>query len=356
MLAEDDVCRTAMFRSGRLRLLMTLAGLQLVGDDVLGASWIIPSSLSSPSLRETRALIEKHCENLAEEIDGAKPRDLLRRKRVVDPDSSRYEETENVQFGSESEGDEDGILFPANLPERSKARKTLKQRRRRKQKDGDDDEGGLDEETLEARRKAREDNALARQRKIKSDLYVHASDDESDEEADVEFFANEEMRRKAQAQRVLQALSTSAPKADTSKKRQKVGAGRKRKAKPVLEEDEDDSGADSPPKRRRGEATMASDSDDDLMVGMDSTSPRRSDTPLTSADNAFGLDRSPSPAFPWSVGVDKMMARLQGVSTSDKGENNDDDDDGDDSDAVAATGAPRRRRAMAGFIIGSDSE
>ncbi|WEW59381.1 Topoisomerase 1-associated factor 1 [Emydomyces testavorans] len=355
VVAADDACRTAMFRNAQLRLLMKISGLECLGEDVHGASWIISSSVPSSTLRETHDLIKKHCDNPAEDIDGVDPRDLLRRKRTTDSETSRHEGTEHVDFGSGSEGEEDGILFPPNLPERLKALRALKQKRRKRRKDGDeDDDDGPDEELLEARRRARERNALARQRKIKSDLYVHASDDESDADADVEFFAQEETRRQAQARRVHEALQTDALEEIASNKQQNVGAGRKRKAKPILDSDDEES-EDSQPKRQRGNPAIESDSDDALMVGLESTSPRHSQTPPTSADNDFGLDKSPSPAFPFSVGVDKMMAKLQDLTSSNKGERQGDDDH-DDSDDGPATGTTRRRRAMAGFVIDSDSE
>nr|KMM68681.1 mating-type switching protein swi1 [Coccidioides posadasii RMSCC 3488] len=354
VLPEDDGCRTAMFRNARLRLLMRLAGLERLDEDVLGASWMIPSSVPSSNLKEYHELIEKHCESPAEDIDGVDPRDLMRRKRTAaDTNSSRHEFTENVNFGSDSEGEDDGVLFPPNLPERSKALKTLKQRRRRRRRSDDAEESGPDEAVLEARRTAREKNALERQRKIKSDLYVHASDDESDEEADIEFFAKEEMRRQAQARRVAEALETGMPENNTTKKKSKASAGRKRKVKPVLELDDDDSEA-SPPKRRRSDEVIESDSDGELMVGIGSTSPRRSQTPPTSADNIFGSEKSPSPMFPWSVGVDQMIAKLQGKeeASADNGESNEDEGE----DVLSGTGRTRRRRTMGGFVIGSDSD
>ncbi|KMU75247.1 mating-type switching protein swi1 [Coccidioides immitis RMSCC 3703] len=341
VLPEDDGCRTAMFRNARLRLLMRLAGLERLDEDVLGASWMIPSSVPSSNLKEYHELIEKHCESPAEDIDGVDPRDLMRRKRTAaDTDSSRHEFTENVNFGSDSEGEDDGVLFPPNLPERSKALKTLKQRRRRRRRSDDAEESGPDEAVLEARRTAREKNALERQRKIKSDLYVHASDDESDEEADIEFFAKEEMRRQAQARRVAEALETGMPENNTTKKKIK---GQRR---PEAEA--------SPPKRRRSDEVIESDSDGELMVGIGSTSPRRSQTPPTSADNIFGSEKSPSPMFPWSVGVDQMMAKLQGKdeASADNGESNEDEGE----DVLSGTGRTRRRRTMGGFVIGSDSD
>ena len=172
---------------------MSLSGFELLGDDVLGGSWIIPSSASSQTLEEMRDLIQKHLDNPAEEIDETDPRDLLRRKRITNAMASYHDATDNVDFGNDSEGDDNPEigLFPPNIRSKPASLDALKKRRRerRKAKDGDANDEELDEEVLESRRLARRMNALARQQKIKSDLYVHASDEESDEEADKEFFA-----------------------------------------------------------------------------------------------------------------------------------------------------------------------
>ncbi|KMU91364.1 hypothetical protein CIHG_09109 [Coccidioides immitis H538.4] len=148
------------------------------------------------------------------------------------------------------------------------------------------------------------------------------------------------MFTQAQARRVAEALETGMPENNTTKKKSKASAGRKRKVKPVLELDDDDSEA-SPPKRRRSDEVIESDSDGELMVGIGSTSPRRSQTPPTSADNIFGSEKSPSPMFPWSVGVDQMMAKLQGKdeASADNGESNEDEGE----DVLSGTGRTRRR-------------
>ncbi|EEP77780.1 hypothetical protein UREG_02629 [Uncinocarpus reesii 1704] len=349
VVPEDDDCRDAMFRNGRLRLLMTLAGFKCFDEDELSASWIISSSISSSTLKESSTLIEKHCENPVEDIDGADPRDLIRRKRTTaDLKASHHESIESVHFGSDSEG-EDEILFPPNLVQRSKAAKGRKLTRR-KRKDGDDNESGLDDAELEARQAARKRNALERQRKIKSDLYVRPSDDETDEEADARFFAKENERRLAQAARIQKALETGVLENSVPQKQTKPKASRKRKANSIPESDIEDD-ANIPSKRRRDEAGGESDSADEDGVDSGSPSSRGSSTPTPDIDPM--PMRSPSVELPWSAGVDQM---LKGAIPDNEKESGASDNEEEDDDDLVLTARSTRRRAMAGFVFESDSE
>ncbi|EEH03334.1 topoisomerase 1 [Histoplasma capsulatum G186AR] len=253
----DDACRTAMFKNGRFRLLMTSAGLERLGvEDTLGSSWIIPSSLSARTLEETKKSIEKHKENPPTEFDGLEPRDLLRRKRDIDTTLSHQRTSGEVDFGNDSEGEDDidDILFPPNLRTRADTLDELKKKRLRRGKKNGKDGDVLDEASLEARRLARHANALERQRKIKSSLYIHASDEESDEEADREFFAREEERRRNQAMRIKQALLSDATGGDDLPDQNSSSRARKRKG--TADEDEVN-------KRRRNDHLLP-DSDEEV--------------------------------------------------------------------------------------------
>ncbi|KAL1953542.1 hypothetical protein VTO42DRAFT_2619 [Malbranchea cinnamomea] len=222
VVPSDETCRVAMYKNGRLRLLMSLSGFELLGDDVLGGSWIIPSSLSSQTLEQTRKIIEQNCDNPASEINGTDPRDLLRRKCVTNSVTTHGPRTDRVDFGSESEEADSpaDALFPPNHRYNTANPGTITKRRTQKRdRHGGDGDEELNEEILEARRLARQRNMLARQQKIKSELYVHPSDDETDEEADREFFAQEEVRRKQQANRVQEALSSGIVDVNERKKK-----------------------------------------------------------------------------------------------------------------------------------------
>lgn len=325
---------------------MTLVKLERLGmEDVAGAQWVVPSALSSQDLKNTKIIIDQSLDKpISNDND---PRELLRRKYGENARSGDPGSTGNVNFGSDSEGEDDvpgGFLFPPNLRNKSNALDELKNKRKKK-RDQDGEKEPLDDETIEARRQARLENARARQAKIKSDLFIHASDEESGD--DEEFFRLEEERRKAQADRVKKALLTGDLGDGPGKKK----GGRKRK--------NDVAGAHSKRQRRpQAEANGGSneDNDDDiLMTGVGDAS-ERDDSPAEDTrfapveddldfddDLAFGRDRRRESG---SVDQDEMLA----TKTADT------NIAGDDEDEDAVPPASGRRRMRAGFVIESDSE
>lgn len=330
---------------------MNVAGFERLGlEDVPGASWVVPAALSSNDLRETVSAINKALLSPMPEGSDEDPRQLLRRRETGSARESLVQGTLDVNFGSDSEGEDtipDGPLFPQNPRSKSNALDELKQKRKKKKNQRDDFEREpLDDETLEARREARLSNALARQAKVKSDLFIHASDEESDAEADSEFFRLEEERRKKQAKNVKKALLTGAlDKATKGKK------GSKRKSntgKPAAVE---------PKRQRRGSGSagseVMSDGDGDiLMAELDAQSPgsqqevstshgaredEDEDTPLTSAEDDFNFDD------------DLVFSRDR--QQKDVVSENDAAGDEEDTPVVSS-----RRRMRGGFVIDSDSE
>ncbi|GIK07881.1 topoisomerase 1-associated factor 1 [Aspergillus viridinutans] len=360
---HNESYQKAMFSNAKLRLLMTLVRFERLGmEDVPGASWIVPSSLTSQDLRHTRSIIEQ-C--LTEPVTENSDRDLsqlIRRKLGNNTRRDRDDQTADVDFGSDSEGDDnvpDGPLFPPNPRSRANALEQLKKQQKKRRKEaGEEEEEEPDEQVLEERRRARLENALARQAKIKSDLYIHASDEETDEEADQEFFRLEEQRRKEQAERIRKALLHGV----VSNNPRKKGSGRKRQS-----DQHTASIADTQSKRqRRQQRTERLDDNDDLvMTGTVARSPDSTglgspslqgandveDTPVTSEEDE--LDFDDDLAFSRNRNRDKVPSA--------------DDDDGEteppapdtvdeDDDEAAPVAAPPRRRMRAGFVIESDSE
>ncbi|CRG92768.1 Topoisomerase 1-associated factor 1 [Talaromyces islandicus] len=357
---NEDSMRTAMFKNGRLRLLMQLIGLERLGtEDVMGASWIVPSSLTSTQLGDIKSIIDRGLQNPITEYDGLDPRQQIRRQPTAEPKET-FQSTLDVNFGSDSEGEDvipDGPLFPPNIRSRSNALEELKKSRRKRQRN--EDKEPLDDATLEERRRSREENARARQAKIKSDLFVHDSDEESDEEADREFFAHEEVVRKAQDQRVREALVSKALQEDAALAMKK---GKKKSARKSIsisddEDEDDDEHSDTEvrkkPRVSRGGFEMDEpaddhDEDDDILMtglGETDTSPKGAstsqgfgehDTPPTSAENdEWDLDKELS----LHKDLDPSPAAVE--------------DDQDEDDAPVNTS---RRRGRAGFVIESDSE
>ncbi|KAH1997455.1 Topoisomerase 1-associated factor 1 [Aspergillus fumigatus] len=362
--SDNESCQKAMFSNAKLRLLMSLVRFERLGmEDVPGASWVVPSSLNSQELRHTRSIIEQ-C--LTEPVTENSDRDLsqlIRRKSGNNTRRDRDDQMANVGFGSDSEGDDnvpDGPLFPPNPRSRANALEQLKKQRKKRRKQAGEEEEP-DEEDLEARRRARLENALARQAKIKSDLYIHASDEETDEEADQEFFRLEEQRRKEQAERIRKALLHGVVE-EVSENSRKKSSGRKRQSDQYTA-----STADSQSKRqRRLQQTEGLDGNDDLVVaGTEARSPDSlgqgspslkgandvEDTLVTSEENE--LDFDDDLAFSRNRTRDKVLSAENDDSDTEPPAPDTIDEDGEEAAAVAA---PPRRRVRAGFVIESDSE
>ena len=326
---------------------MNVAGFERLGvEDVPGASWVIPAGLTSKALRESISTINKSLLNPMPEGSTEDPRQHLQRRKPGQAREDANQGTLDVNFGSDSEGEDvpDGPLFPPNPRSKFGALDELKKKRKKKMSEAQREP--LDDETIEARREARLSNALARQQKIKSDLFIHASDEESDEEADKEFFRLEEERRKAQAENIKNALMTGGRDKATTKG--KTASVRKRQGDGVST-----TGAESK-RRRRGPGSTGSDAGSDgvgdiLMAELEGQSQHsqqdvstnhggpEGDTPVTSAEDdfafdddlAFSRDRQQKPVVP----------------------NDDVDEDEEDTPMVSS-----RRRMRGGFVLDSDSE
>lgn len=304
-----------MFSNSKLRLLMTLAGFERLGvEDIPGASWVVPSALKSTDLRETKSTIDKSLEKPPADENERDPRYLLKR---VKGERQNFLPNADVNFGSDSEGEDqvpDGLLFPPNPRSKSNALDELKKKRKKRTSEREP----LDDETIEQRRRTREENALARNKKIKSELYIHASDEESDEDADAEFFRLEEQRRKEQSERIRRALLLGREDdtlLDQRKRKNGNGPGgvekRQRQSPPGEEEDIAMTGVHSRESPSDHEAPDDLNFDDDL-------------------------------AFSQSGGSEAAEQPGQ----AEQGE--------EDDEPVAA--AARRKRIRGGFVIDSDSE
>lgn len=342
-----------MFSNAKLRLLMTLVSFERLGmEDVPGASWVVPSALSSKDIEHTQTTIDQRLEKpIPEDQD---PRELLRRK-----DNSRGDgPSVDVNFGSDSEGEDDlpdGYLFPPNPRSKSNALDELKKKRKKKQNQ-DDEKESVDEATFEERRKTRLENARAHHAKIKSELYIHASDEESNDEDDQQFFRLEEQRRKDQAERVKKALLTR----DLSDKPGKKSGGRKRKS----------DGAEAQKKRQRRPQSSNNDGSDDdndddiLMMGVNTGSPASPRETAVGEDNKVNEDVRPTPIDDY-LDFDDDLAFNRNRERSGSANDNDASasktagaaaGDGDEAEDEDARPAPGRRRMRAGFVVESDSE
>lgn len=324
---------------------MELAGFERLGvADVPGASWVIPANLKSQDLQESIDTINKIMVN--PKMDGLEdPRKLLQeRKEAAGAKSGGMQDPFAVNFGSDSEGediDPNQVLFPPNPRSKSNALDELKKKRKKKSKNTTEKEP-LDDETVEARREARLTNNLARQAKIKSDLFIHASDEESDAEGDQEFFRLEEQRRKKQAENVKKAMSLGIP--DKSAAKGKKASVRKRKS---------DTGTSAPKRRRQGSSSgeslgLSDDDEDVMMADVDAASPG-------SQELAVGRAANDDEGTPLTSAEDELMFDDDlafGRNEPSKPAATDDADDDDDEETPIVPS----RRVRGGFVLDSDSE
>ncbi|KAF7172705.1 hypothetical protein CNMCM5623_004892 [Aspergillus felis] len=248
-------------------------------------------------------------------------------------------------------------------PTASALEQLKKQRKKRRNEAGgeEEEEEEPDEQVLEERRRARLENALARQAKIKSDLYIHASDEETDEEADQEFFRLEEQRRKEQAERIRKALLHGVVE-EGSDKPQKRGSGRKRQS-----DQHTASTADTQTKRqRRQQRTEGLDDNDDLvMTGTEARSPDSPGLGSPSFQGANDVEETPVTSEEDELDFDDDLAFSRNRNRDKVLSAEDDDRETEppapdtvveDDDEAAPVAAPPRRRMRAGFVIESDSE
>lgn len=295
---REDI-RLALVKDKHVRLFMTV--LSFTHQDFLMADppyaeWTIPASVPTERLSANLDLIAKT--EFAPPIfeDGKAPEDLVRRKYIHASQPRRVGE---VGSGSDSEGGsiasdlEEGLFvseFPPDPKEPSKSRPPKDGPRRSRHKKDE----LLDDEVLEERRAARRRLERERAQKIKSNLYISRSDDESDDERDRAFFEMEKRLATKTARNVVQAQRRA--KEEMKEKAAKKGNGRKRKSDAFLE-DEGESSADESnpsepelaPRAKRSRLAELLADDDDNMMAPDDDDPEDDDD-VSSADSEDDLD------------------------------------------------------------------
>ncbi|KAH9995206.1 timeless protein [Xylariaceae sp. FL0662B] len=327
---DDDARRTAMFKNSHLRLLMKLVDFERFVpnlDETPESAWVIPSHVTADRLQDSLHLINKAEFDPPTFEDGALAADQLRRKTAPRKKAAFDDDDDGL-------GDDDDELFPAGGPTTRKVAdefldKPKKTRRRRRRRSDAEPE---DEAELEEKARARKERERAKARRFKSDLYFHASDDESDDgERWAEFYANEEALRQRQKAVVL---GLSKPSGSPKKQAEK------RKVQALLSDDSDND--DDLILSRESSTNPNEDGDDSDASGTDNT-------PLSSsphAESASGVKRrrlskepTPAPAREEPSSVDEHM------------------EDADDEDIPASKPSQRRRpRARAGFLVDSSDE
>ena len=343
---DDNARRTAMFKNSHFRLLMKLVGFQrndTAAEETPKSDWIIPSSYTADQLQESIDLINKAEFDPPTFEDGALAENQLRRKTAPRKKAVFDDDDENDVY-------EDENLFPAGGPtvrkvideNGGKPRKIRKRHRRASNSEP------LDDEELEGKARKRRERELEKVRRFKSDVYVHASDDDTDDERDREFFANEERLRQKQKALVISTIGkapSSSPKATSVK----------RKAQVLLD---DDSENDDLPMTQESAANDEEDEDGASTSGTD-------DTPLSSGGGSPApggakkrrrrMAKEPEPARPEPEELAVSLGLAVDTEMADA--DNDDEEEEEEEEEVASKPAPRRRaRGKAGFIVDSSDE
>lgn len=340
---SEDI-KTAMFKNGRLKLLMRLVDFEMLGDeDVLGGSWIAPGQVSATQLAEHKATIEQYEQSPWQGDDeNEDAEDMIRRSRKQNK-AANGDDEDIIRDGflDDSEGEEE-FLFEDNPRRRTKNLiAELKAKRKRKRNESDDDEDEIDEEAAARRRAKRAAAELERRRKIKSEAYIRDSDDESDAEKDRLFFENEEKVRKRYQAEVEQKLQQQAGEATKSTKKAK-----KKKTAPQTGEEQDSDhdllmvDVDDQHETASSQPQKPSDSEDEM---------EDEDTPMSSqsASQDGGVDGEPKTLTEMDNSHATVNSNLK-VAQPDVPLSDEDED-------IVPT-ASRRQRIRAGFIIDSDED
>ena len=199
--------RQAMQRDKYLRLLLTLLSFDKlditesdIERDAVLTSWTIPPSLTSADLQASHDLIAQTEFSPPTYDDGKTAEDFLRRKSIPSQVRTGHRPGDSDNSGSDSEGgsiqSDDENLFPEGGPTARRPDHSPKRKRRHRNKHKKDDL--IDDSVLNERAAAKRKAERERAAKIKSQLFVSASDDEDDEERDRAFFEREAEMRKRQ--------------------------------------------------------------------------------------------------------------------------------------------------------------
>ena len=356
-----------LFKDKHLRLLLGSIGFERLGlAEDIDASWVIPSEVATNELRSALDTIKKTEFDPPNFEEGKTAKDMLRNKSAARRGEANTYDSASEDGGSGSELDES--LFPPNIREKQTQDSESWRDGLTKRNAKELTEEELNERAAERQRKEKERNG-----KIKSQLYVTAGDDESDVEADEEFFRLERERH-AKMQGVIGKVlekqidgSGSEPVANrkaskkqhaaatkTKRKRKQAesddegselevlssGSAKRKRSKPrIFEEDSENEHADSDVEvgqRTRLPSESASDGDDG-----EST---EKETPSTSPPPGESVGSAPLKELSNNVGGAKLGVTLAGA-----------EDDEDDEDAPIVKPVARRN-IRAGFIIDSDSE
>ncbi|PPJ55281.1 hypothetical protein CBER1_04273 [Cercospora berteroae] len=392
---DNEERKAALFKDKHLRLLLTTLGFQRLGlADDAEAAWIIPSQLSASQLNDALNQIKKAEFDPPTFEDDRTAADLVRSK-AAGRRGATFNDNDSDTDASGSGGDIDEAMFPPNLKEKRKRKDGDEKPTKRRKRNAVE----KTEEELDDLRRARDQKEREKYAKIKSKLFITESDDESDAEADAEFFRLEEERRNKTAGVIRNALlkqmdnagdeaekqvddmqKGKKPKQSAKTVTRKAAKKAKKTSKFVDSGDEDqimiddgdqssDDAAEAIVPRRRSRKSsppgVESSNDDDESVLAPRSRKKRSkqSSPIELSDND---DSSPLPSdMEDEVGRSHRSPQkhkdlpLKEVSANKSSARivDSDDDEEEQNPVVLAKPAVSRRNVRAGFIIDdSDDE
>ncbi|KAI5840596.1 timeless protein-domain-containing protein [Tricharina praecox] len=190
---RTDERARALFKDAVLRFLLKLVGCEPVEpNETPETKWLIPARHTSQTLAENLTLLQKFA-NDPPTFDNTAAADLLKRKLPSTTARTRRPVLSSDSSGSSADEEDEatGLFEPGgptsvHAPQRSKGAK----RKRRLVVEAEAANEELSALALEKRRK-REEAERLKLSKIKSDKFVHDSDDNSDVEGDEMFYARE---------------------------------------------------------------------------------------------------------------------------------------------------------------------
>ncbi|CAJ0553601.1 Ff.00g121130.m01.CDS01 [Fusarium sp. VM40] len=338
---DDNARRTAMFKNSHMRLLMNLAGLNLLGpasEETPESAWIIPADVTADSLKDAIHYINQAEFSPPTFDEGVLAEHQLKRK--VAP-------RKRAAFDDDEEGENDDAMFEALGPTVRKAidddrpKKLPKKRKPRKE---------LTEEEREQKRIERREREYKKEKIYKSQARVRREDDETDEEYDAIFYARE-LASKEQNDQIYMA-ATRPGLVSVAKKSTKKPA--KKNAKTATEsesseEDEDEDESEEEEEVGEEEEEEEADSDNDGMAfirnAMNNTLEEEEETEEAQPDGSDGESRKRR-----RISVEKTQpGKDEEMSGIDK-EGEDDEDD------MPVAAAARRPRVRGGFVISEDED
>jgi replication fork protection complex subunit Tof1/Swi1 len=278
--------------------------------------------------------------------DGKTAQDFLRSKASAARSSARKSVFDEDTDGIDDDSEEDRGEYALDRPTAGQSSKKKILKRRRRQRTPQE----LDDEEKNRRAEARRQKELEKQRKVKSTMFVHDSDDEDDPEADAEFFLREQALRdstSAQFKRALMLGSTEPASSrkrkgdgDTSKENKRRKTPPKRKSGPF-----DSDGSDAEEEVSQNSSSRASSEEAESILGTENEE-EATDTPLSSQHAAATTLGDSHNDVEGSL---RTSPKVQDAVMVDA----DDDDDEEDGPTVRRSAA---RTLRGGFIIDSDSE